>query len=63
MMTFGHGAKYCLGAPLARLEGQIVLEEMTQRFPSLRLASDQKVEFRPNSAMRGPKSVIVEWDE
>lgn len=62
MMTFGHGAKYCLGAPLARLEGRIVLEEMTKRFPSLRLAPDQTVEYRPNSAMRGPKSVIIEWD-
>lgn len=62
MMTFGHGAKYCLGASLARLEGKIVLEEMTKRFPSLRLAPDQNVEFRLNSAMRGPKSVIVEWD-
>ena len=63
MMTFGYGVKYCLGAPLAKLEAQIVLEELTARFPSLRLAVDEEVTYRPNSAMRGPERVILEWDE
>ena len=63
MMTFGHGVKYCLGAPLAKLEARVVLEELTARYPSLRLADDQTVTYRPNSAMRGPEHVIVEWDE
>ena len=62
MMTFGHGVKYCLGAPLAKLEAQIVLEELTQRFPSLRLAEGEAIPYRHNSAMRGPEQVIVEWD-
>lgn len=63
MMTFGHGVKYCLGAPLAKLEAQVVLEELTQKFPSLRLATDEAVTYRPNSAMRGPERVIIAWDE
>ena len=63
MMTFGHGVKYCLGAPLAKLEARVVLEELTGRFPSLRLAAEQTVTYRHNSAMRGPEHVIVEWDE
>ena len=62
MMTFGHGVKYCLGAPLAKLEARVVLEELTSAFPSLRLAEEQVVKYRPNSAMRGPEAVIVEWD-
>lgn len=62
MMTFGHGVKYCLGAPLAKLEAQIVLEELTQRFPSLRLAEGEAIPYRHNSAMRGPERVMVEWD-
>jgi hypothetical protein len=63
MLTFGHGVKYCLGAPLARMEGTIVLEEITKRFPTLRLAPDQKFEYARNTSMRGPLHVIVEWDE
>ncbi|MEM7112237.1 MAG: cytochrome P450 [Chloroflexota bacterium] len=63
MLTFGHGVKYCLGAPLARLEGRVVVEELSKRFPSLRLAKNQTITYRPNSAMRGPEQVIVEWDE
>lgn len=61
-LTFGHGVKYCLGAPLARLETRIVLEELTRRFPSLRLVQDQKFEYIPNTSFRGPSHVWVEWD-
>jgi cytochrome P450 PksS len=37
-LGFGQGAHYCLGAPLARLEGQIAINMLLQRFPNLRLA-------------------------
>ena len=40
-LSFGHGPHYCLGAPLARLEARVVLEELTAALPSLRLAPDQ----------------------
>jgi hypothetical protein len=61
-LSFGHGVKYCLGAPLARLEGRVVLEELTHRFPSLRLVPQQEFEYIPNTSFRGPKHVWVEWD-
>jgi hypothetical protein len=61
-LSFGHGVKYCLGAPLARLEGRVVLEELTRRFPSLRLVADQQFEYAPNTSFRGPKHVWVEWN-
>ncbi len=61
-LTFGHGVKYCLGAPLARLETRVVLEELTRRLPSLRLVPDQKFEYIPNTSFRGPSHVWVEWD-
>jgi cytochrome P450 len=40
-LAFGHGIHHCLGAPLARLEGQLALGSLIRRFPGLRLACDR----------------------
>jgi cytochrome P450 len=37
-LAFGHGVHHCLGAPLARLEAQIALRALFERFPDLELA-------------------------
>ena len=37
-LAFGHGIHHCLGAPLARMEGQIALGSLLRRFPELALA-------------------------
>ncbi|MFD8865733.1 cytochrome P450 [Streptomyces sp. NPDC059590] len=41
-LAFGHGVHYCLGAPLGRLEAQIALPALFERFPDLRLAVPQE---------------------
>jgi cytochrome P450 len=61
-LSLGFGAHYCLGAPLARLEARIVLEELSARLPSLRLIPEQTLHFQPNTTFRGPLSLLVEWD-
>ena len=61
-LSFGHGPHYCLGAPLARLEARVVLEELTAALPSLRLVPDQAYTFTPIIGFRGPTAVQVEWD-
>lgn len=37
-LAFGHGIHHCLGAPLARMEGQLALGSLIRRFPELALA-------------------------
>ena len=57
-LGFGVGIHFCLGAPLARIEAPIAINEMLRRLPDLRLATE-KVERMPDIAMRGLKSLPV----
>src|SRR5271156_4946273 len=53
-VSFGEGIHFCLGAPLARLEGAIAIELMLDKFPRLQLANPQaKLEYRGSMALRG----------
>jgi cytochrome P450 len=60
-LSFGVGVHNCLGAPLARLEVRVVLEEVSRRLPSLRLAEKVKLDFPASVSMRGPASLPVVW--
>ena len=61
-LAFGWGIHFCLGAPLARLEGRIALEVLTQRLPNLRFQSTTPVEYLPNLVLRGVKELWLAWD-
>jgi cytochrome P450 len=61
-IAFGYGRHVCLGAPLARLELQLILEELTQRLPGLRLVAEQSLEPVAAVQFRGPRELWVEWD-
>jgi cytochrome P450 len=52
-LAFGHGIHYCLGAPLARLEGQIAFGKLLARFPELRADPSAALSWRPGFLIRG----------
>jgi cytochrome P450 len=59
-VAFGHGIHYCLGAPLARLEGEIAFGALLARFPSLSLAvPESSLRWRPSSLIHGLEKLPV----
>lgn len=59
-LGFGHGAHFCVGAALARLELRIGLGRLLARFPALKLASDA-LEWRSGSMVRGLRALPVRF--
>ena len=58
-LAFGHGLHYCLGAPLARLEGEIAIGTVLRRLPNLALAVPYaELEWQVGS-LRGPRRLPV----
>jgi cytochrome P450 len=57
-LSFGWGAHHCLGAPLARLEGEIVFRALMDRFAEIELATDD-IPRRPSLTLRGVTSLPV----
>jgi cytochrome P450 len=57
-IAFGFGIHFCLGAPLARLEGQVALGTLARRLPALALATD-RVEWRESQVLRGLKTLPI----
>lgn len=53
-LTFGRGAHFCVGAPLARLEGRVALEEVLKRWPEW--------EIDLSGARRSRTSTVRGWD-
>jgi cytochrome P450 len=59
-MAFGQGVHYCLGAPLARLEGEIAFTTLLKRFPNIHFGtSRENILWRENVQLRGLKNLPV----
>jgi cytochrome P450 len=59
-LSFGHGAHFCLGSPLAKLQSRIAVEVLLSRYPELRVAPDQPVLFHDPGTRNAVKSFLVE---
>src|SRR5829696_579655 len=61
-LAFGKGIHHCLGAPLARMEGQIAIGTLLSRMPKLRLKkSPQSLSWRSGMVLRGLQGLPVEF--
>ncbi|RSM77971.1 cytochrome P450 [Amycolatopsis sp. WAC 01375] len=61
-LGFGHGIHFCLGAALARLEGEIAFRTLLDGLPGLDLAVPASdIVWRPPLSIRGPEAVPVTW--
>lgn len=61
-LAFGHGPHFCLGAPLARVEGQVALSLLIGRLPGLRLAVPEgDLVWREGIFLRGLEALPVRW--
>ena len=58
-VAFGQGLHFCIGAPLARLEMKIILEELTGRYPDMALIEDAPIRFTETVSFRGPDRIMV----
>jgi cytochrome P450 len=59
-VAFGSGVHHCLGATLARVEGQEVFKALAERFPRLQL-EPESLEYQPSITFRSVKSLPVTW--
>ena len=57
-LAFGWGAHFCLGAPLARVEGRIAFSRLLDRFPNMHLKTEH-IEWLENMSLRCPRSLRV----
>ncbi|MGG8406843.1 cytochrome P450 [Streptomyces sp. 12297] len=61
-VAFGYGPHYCLGGLLARLESELMVDALLDRFPGLRLAvPEPELRWRPGALIRGPEGLPVAW--
>lgn len=58
-LGFGFGIHFCIGAPLARLEGKVAFPAILRRFPNMQLATD-RIEYVPAFGIRSIKALPLE---
>ena len=62
-MSFGGGIHICLGARLARLEGEIAFKTLMQRIPDMELPEKDTPVWRKTFTLRGLERLPARWEQ
>ena len=62
-ISFGGGIHHCLGAQLARIEGEIVFRRLAERLPKLALEDKEHPTWKPTITLRGLTRLPARWDQ
>ena len=60
-LSFGGGIHYCLGAQLARIEGEVAISTLLRRLPNLRLDDLDHPDWRQTFVLRGLNKLPASW--
>ncbi len=60
-ISFGGGLHFCLGAQLARIEGEIALRRIIERLPAMRITELDDVVWKPTVTLRGLANLQATW--
>jgi cytochrome P450 len=60
-ISFGGGIHHCLGAQLARIEGDVAFRRLLERLPGMRLTDPDNVTWKPTITLRGLVSLPATW--
>jgi cytochrome P450 len=60
-ISFGGGIHHCLGAQLARIEGEIAFRKLLERLPDMRLVDPDNVEWKSTITLRGLTALPATW--
>jgi cytochrome P450 len=60
-LSFGGGIHYCLGAQLARIEGEIAIATLLRRLPRLQLDDPEHPDWRQTFVLRGLNALPASW--
>jgi cytochrome P450 len=60
-ISFGGGIHFCLGAQLARIEGEVAFRRLLERLPDMRLVDPDQVDWKPTITLRGVTALPAVW--
>jgi cytochrome P450 len=60
-ISFGGGIHFCIGAQLARIEGEIAFRRLLERLPGMRLTDAENADWKPTITLRGLRTLPAAW--